>query len=958
MAIDAATLLVTVATDIGTTVQDLGRVGSAVTTTGNLSKAANLAAVGAIAGIGVASVNTAIQFENATNTIRKGTGATGAELEGLSESMRNVFRETPASIDQVATAITDLSTRTGASGKELEDLSLTMLRLARMTNTEVAPLIQSTTRLFGDWGIAAADQIPTLDKLWRAAQASGIGVDALASQMVTAGVQFRLLGFDFDTTTALLAKFEEEGVNSEQVVGTLRMGLAKMAREGFPDLNSAFVEITNRIKNATSETDALNIANEYFGSRAGVQMAGAIREGRFEVEEFVKSIAGGKDTIATAAGDTSTFASKLEIMKHRLQDAIEPIGQKLVDALDRFLKVMMPVVEVLAPFADKIAIAGVATFALVKGVKMVNAAMNAFKAISAAMTMSNPWLLLLVAVAGAAVLIYKNWDKIWPVIEKVGRWFGDVFGKMAEVVGDFLGKVWDIGAKIIGGIWEGMKFAFNVFWTWYVEIPLKLIGWLVQGLAKIWTVGRDFVVGIWNGIVGAWTWMWENVSRFAVNIWNTVVDVLGNVWEIGRDFLRGLWNGIAGAWEWFTGKVAGAFRGFINFITFGIFEERSPSKVFARIGENVVKGLGKGVGGRGAWDRITADITSRAGDMVDSVRTRAGDIGTVARDTIDGIASKVAETGATWAETARQFIGQLLGGLQSFFASEDFTARLAAIGEQMTAGLSGGWRRLEEIIGGLGTTISTALDSAAATIVTKLGEMSAGIVADAPATLGPAGEAIPAAITDAALPGAAAMPEVLADAALPGAAEFGSAVAGTMSASLAGAPEWAEATTIARGGAQTIIDNALAVAAGQAPGVGGSIASGIADGIEFSPEWARARSVAEGGAQSIVDAVNRVIQPGSPSKVFTAIGRSITDGLALGIMQGAGGPPAALGAVAGGLTFPGGAGRSGSGSGQPIVINVHGNLIHERELGGLVDRALASRKRSVPSLSFETAGIR
>lgn len=651
MAVSAATLLVEVAADVGTTVRDLETVGAKVTTMGNLSKVANYAFVGAFAGIGIAAFDTAVKFEQATNTIRKGTGATGSELEGLGESMRNVFTQTPASIDDVSTAIATLNTRTGATGEQLENLSLTMLRLSRMSGAELAPMIESTTRLFGDWGIAAGQQIPTLDKLWRASQATGVGVDQLAQQMTVAGAQFRLLGFDFDTTAALLGKFEKEGVNADQVVSTLRMGLAKMAKEGFTDLPSAFGEITRRIKEATTETDALNIANEYFGARAGVQMAAAVREGRFELGELLNVIGGGSETIAKAGSDTSTFAGKWEILKHKLMEAIEPIGKKLVDSLDRLMKILLPIVDFLAPFADKLAIAGLAAFSIAKGIKIVNAGMKMFQTISTAMTMTNPWLLVLGAIAAAAYLIITNWDKVWPVIKKVGQWFADVFGKIWDVLGPILEKVVEFGKKIILGIWDGMKWVWDKFWWWNVTLPLKILDALWQGLQKLWDLGKaafswlwdgirwvwdqlwhwlverpaqvlqmlfdgfgrlwdagmHLIQSIWNGIVAAWNWFIGQVARIGGWIWDTIWGGLRNIWQIGVDLLHGLWDGIVSVKDWIIDKIKGLGRSIINGFK-SIFGISSPSKVFAAFGGNMMQGLADGISG-GA--QLPADALAR-----------------------------------------------------------------------------------------------------------------------------------------------------------------------------------------------------------------------------------------------------------------------------------------------------------------------------------------------------------
>jgi hypothetical protein len=89
------------------------------------------------------------------------------------------------------------------------------------------------------------------------------------------------------------------------------------------------------------------------------------------------------------------------------------------------------------------------------------------------------------------------------------------------------------------------------------------------------------------------------------------------------------------------------------------------------------------------------------------------------------------------------------------------------------------------------------------------------------------------------------------------------------------------------------------------------------------------------------------------------IGRSITEGLAVGIGQAAEQPAVALGGIAASLPGNVPIGPEAPRAGQaPVVIHVHGNLIHERDVGGLVDRALAQRRRQVPQLAFEQSGLR
>jgi phage-related minor tail protein len=76
-------------------------------------------------------------------------------------------------------------------------------------------MIAGSSRLFGDWSIAAEDTAGTMDYLFRVSQSTGIGVNDLSAKLVQFGAPLRQLGFDLETSAAMLGKFEKEGVNTE-----------------------------------------------------------------------------------------------------------------------------------------------------------------------------------------------------------------------------------------------------------------------------------------------------------------------------------------------------------------------------------------------------------------------------------------------------------------------------------------------------------------------------------------------------------------------------------------------------------------------------------------------------------------------------------------------------------------------------------------------------------------------
>jgi phage-related protein len=287
-------------------------------------------AIGAV--VGLAEIGD--QFDSAFDKIRVGTGATGDVLNGLQDSFKNVFSQVPASMDTVSEAITGISQRLGLTGKPLEDLSKQFINLSRITGTDLKGNVDTITRVFGDWGISTADQAGAMDKLFRATQASGIGIGDLSSSIVQFGAPFRNLGFTFDQSTALLAQFNKTGVNTDTVIAGLKKGVGTLAKAG-EDVPSTFKRVVEEITALGPGTEATGKAIALFGQRAGPDLADAITGGKFSIDEMLATIGGGSDTINQAASDTDDWREKLNLLKNKALVALEPVAAAVFDAIGR-----------------------------------------------------------------------------------------------------------------------------------------------------------------------------------------------------------------------------------------------------------------------------------------------------------------------------------------------------------------------------------------------------------------------------------------------------------------------------------------------------------------------------------------------------------------------------------------------------------------------------------------------
>ncbi len=314
---------------------------------GSVAKTAAVAtaAVGVAAvGLGAAALKFGDDFDAAYDTIRVGTGATGEALRGLEKDFKAVVSDVPVDFEKASVAIADLNTRTGQTGKGLQDLSKQVLNLSRITGTDVAQNVADASRFFGDWSISTEDQTEALDQLFRASQYSGIGINELSQKLVAYGAPLRQFNFSTEEAIALMSKWEKEGVNTELVLGSLRIAMGKFAKDGIP-MREGLQDTIDKIQALGPGAEATSLAMETFGARAGPDMAAAILEGRFEIDEYLAAVKDGADTINQAASETDDWREKLTQLRNRALVKLEApimavfngVGQ-LLDVFDSFSK--------------------------------------------------------------------------------------------------------------------------------------------------------------------------------------------------------------------------------------------------------------------------------------------------------------------------------------------------------------------------------------------------------------------------------------------------------------------------------------------------------------------------------------------------------------------------------------------------------------------------------------------
>ena len=397
-------------------------------------------------------------FEKSYNTIRATTGKTGDELQGLENTFKNTLGSMSAPAEQVAEAVSKLNSRLDMTGKPLEDLSKQVVKLARVTKEDLTAQINAETRVFGDWSISTDKQSAALDYLFKVHQKTGIAVTELSELIVQFGSPLRSLGFNMEQAAAMMGRFEKEGVNLQSAMPGFKMALAQFAKDGVSDTAAAFKTLIEHIKNAKTDTEATTLSLQYFGQRAGPDLQRAIQEGRLELDNLVASVKNSSETINKAASDTSTLAGKFGTLTNKISVALEPLGTKLYDTIEKTFASIMPYFEELISWvsglvdsflkSDPVIQTFTASFVLIGGaVGPVVVAFGAF--VTALDAISAPAIAAGIAITSVLSAITSAYAAS-PELQKAVSEIINLFTELAK-------RLVKIGSEILAGLISGIN---------------------------------------------------------------------------------------------------------------------------------------------------------------------------------------------------------------------------------------------------------------------------------------------------------------------------------------------------------------------------------------------------------------------------------------------------------------------------------------------------------------------
>lgn len=569
------------------------------------------------------------QFDDAYDSIRVGTGASGQAFDDLKESMRTVATESigvGSDMGAIGGTLADLNTRLGLTGEPLEKMTSQFLQLQ---NLGVDADINEVSKAMSGFGVEAKDMPDALDELFQISQATGLTITELSNSAVKAGPSLRGFGFSMADSAALVGQMDKAGLDADKTLQSMQRALAEFAAEG-RDAPEALKETIGSIEdfiNAGDEAAAIDMASGIFGTRGAAQFVDAVKTGTLSVEDFMGATGATSDTIGDLAAETADFGEKWDQFKTQIMVALEPVATELYKSLGPALDVV----------ADKFA-------SLAKW--LTDSLIPAFKNFGEWVQKNSDWLTPLGVALGtfagsmtAAVVAVKAWNgamSLYKTVTKLATAETKLFNKALKANAIFLvisaiaalvagltwfftktetGKeLWSQFMDVLKSGWDAVKDKMSGFFDWAKGLwdsAVEKFGEARAAMAPIIEAIQEIAKVIIEKVISAFTWWAETVFSVFTAVWGKIFEFLGyvkdNFWPVMQsiftmlgELLTSVWDGLSWAWD---NIVRPVFQALVDFATNILWP--GLQQVFTWIGD--------------AWKRLSDTFSAVWGWIRDNV---------------------------------------------------------------------------------------------------------------------------------------------------------------------------------------------------------------------------------------------------------------------------------------------------------------------------------------------------
>lgn len=589
-----------------------------------------------LAAVGTAAIKFSSDSQDAFQQFAAATGTASNEMGKYKDMINDVYKDNfGESINDVAEAMATVNQNMSyLDDSALQKCTEYAYTLSDTFGVDVAESTRAADSLIKNYGVSAREAF----NLMTQGMQSGLNFsDELFDNIDEYSVQFKKLGLDAEDMFSVFANgaqngafnldkigdavkefsiraidgsdttkqgFEALGMNADEMAQKFGAG-GKTAKEAFNEVIEGLASMDDPVAQSAAGVNLFGTMWEDLGPQVITSMStasDAIDKSRESVEGLVNVK---YDTLSGALGG---------LWRTIQVDVLQPIGNQLIPYVTKGISAIQKFTDKwnkLGPTTQKTVVKFAAVAASVGPVLMgfgkistgISTMISNFGKIGGAITrltgasgfsgiakiMTGPFGIAAAAVAAAAILIYKNWDRIAPILQKIEQRFADFWKTVQPQLEPFINLVKEVASYLK----ETLEPVFKIVWKAAGDYVVKFfddVSVIIDGVLGVFEGVITFLTGVFQG-------NWEKA-------WNGIVQAVGSIFGTLESLVKTPLNAVINL----VNKAIGA----INKISVDL-----PSAVGGgHIGFNIptIPTLAKGTD---YWQGGIVQISEKGGEIVD-----------------------------------------------------------------------------------------------------------------------------------------------------------------------------------------------------------------------------------------------------------------------------------------------------------------------------------------------------
>ena len=513
-----------------------------------------------LVGVGTAAMKVGNEFESQMSRVQAISGATGDQLQMLTDQAMDLGASTSFSAKEAALGMEQLASA-GFTVEEIYEAMPGLLDLAASSGADLATASEIAASAVRGFGLEAADTSYVADLFAEAAARTNAQVEDMGQAMKYIAPVAHAMGLEIDETAAAVGILSDAGIKGSQAGTTLRGALTRLTKPtkdatavmeqygmSFYDANGNMLSMEGIIGQLEQGLSGLtqqqrnHALTTLFGQEALSGMLVLLEAGPEKLAELTEGLNG-------AEGAAKEMA---DVMLDNTAGALEEFGGAIETAAINIQQILAPVVKNVVQWLTEL----VNTFNnLDKGTQ---SAIVAFLGIAAAV---GPVLLILSKLIGAFLSVKKYFSGIMTafsagkgIIAALGGSFGPVLLIIAAVVAAIAGlkAAWDTN---FGGIREKTAEIADSLQSMFNNMISMLQSW------------GNFFLGLWEsdwlGIQSIFTTLWKRVEV----LFSLGLNVLNEVFQLFSNLFQGNWSAV---WQNVLNILTNVVQGISLFFAAGL----------------------------------------------------------------------------------------------------------------------------------------------------------------------------------------------------------------------------------------------------------------------------------------------------------------------------------------------------------------------------------------------------